>query len=206
MGWLLVLMSAMMLPLQLLNILDALVGGVWLAVLGEWRIIGSGLVFMIGGAFFCSIPLLLGSAFSFPGLKMWESGNFLLRIISLPFLVVGVSWTYVVMTVWAFGAFLILLKGMGETSNPLPYLLWAYAAANGPWAYMLQKDLQAGNDSGVIALFFLQIACITLAVGIWLEIDWLSAMFWLIMAVSLVIGLLKVALAMLWDARHPDTS
>ena len=52
MGWLLVLMSAMMLPLQLLNILDALVGGVWLAVLGEWRIIGSGLVFMIGGAFF----------------------------------------------------------------------------------------------------------------------------------------------------------
>ena len=52
MGGLLVLMSAMMLPLQLLNILDALVGGVWLAVLGEWRIIGSGLVFMIGGAFF----------------------------------------------------------------------------------------------------------------------------------------------------------
>ena len=51
MGWILMLISAIAMPLMLFNMLGGVVGGVWLAFLGEWGKIGIGLACMIGGAF-----------------------------------------------------------------------------------------------------------------------------------------------------------
>ncbi len=187
---------------MLLNMLGGVVAGVWLAVLGDWKTIGTGVVGMIGGAMICSLLMLPGIVLALPAMRMWGSDSFLARIIAVPILLVGHSWTYIVMTAWAFGAFLVLLKGVPIDDKALPYLLWAYAVATTPWVFMLQKDVQAGNDHGSISVFFLQIACAALILGFWLEAFWLIIAFWIIMAISLLFGLVIMARLMYVEARQ----
>lgn len=182
--------------------LGVIVSGVWLAILGEWGVIGTGLIGIIGGALVCSFLMLPGMALTFPGMKMWESGSFLARVFSMPLLLVGLSWTYVAMTAWAFGSYMIVLKGVSMQENPLPFLLWAYAVATAPWVYMLQKDVQAGNYHGANSVFFLQIACVFLIFGFWFKAFLLVAAFWLIMAVSLLVGILKFVRLLYVESRQ----
>ncbi len=202
MGWLLMLMSAVTLPIMLLNIFGVVVGGVWLGILGEWGKVGIGIAGMVGGAFLCSILMLPGFALTIPGLALWVKGGVFARLLATPLLLIGHSWTYVVMTAWAFGAFLLLFKNVSVYGSILPYALWAYGVATAPWTYMLQKDVQAGNDHGAIGVFFLQIACVLLVLGSWLQIWWLSAAFWLVMALSLVVGVLNAGRLLFSEARR----
>jgi len=184
-------MTVLTMPLIIFNLLGGLVGGIWLAFLGEWATIGRGLAGMFGGALLCSFLMFLGMMFQMPGIKMWESRKFFARIFAIPMLLIGHAWIYIVMTGWAIGAFQIIFRDVSGQSSVLPHGLWAYAVAVGPWSFLLQKDVDAGNDHGEIPVFFLQIACICLVLGTWLEIKGLVISFWAIMAVSLIVGSLN---------------
>jgi hypothetical protein len=63
---------------------------------------------------------------------------------------IGVLWTYLVMTLlglFAFGYF----TGRWESDSFFPYLLLAYGVATGPWAYMASQE---DNAFSAISTFF----------------------------------------------------
>jgi hypothetical protein len=142
---------ALMIPLMLLNVFGGLVGGIWLAVLGRWSALFSGIGFLIAGAFILSILMLPGMLFAAPAAMAAEKGrNVIAAIFGLP----AILWTYAVMVGCCILTFSwIVSKGEGE----FPFLLWGYAVATGPWAFLASKDSQAGNDSSGIPLVFAQL-------------------------------------------------
>ena len=191
MHFILPLMAVISFPLMLLNFLGGIVGGIWLAILGEWGTLGIGVVGLFGGALFCSLLLLPGMALTVPSISAWERGG-VIRIVVLPFMIVGHLWTYLVMTAWGFGAFIMVLKGVSMDDNVLPYGLWAYAVSTSPWSYMAQKDIQSGNDHGTIPLFFLQVGCACLIFGFGFKLPIFILAFWALMAISMIVGLLRM--------------
>ena len=147
------LISLIFLPLALLNLLGGIVAGIWLAILGEWAGIGLGIAGLLGGALFCSLLLLPGFLISIPAVFLLSKGGlgkFLGFIIGM----IGLLWTYIVMSGWGMFAFDYFIK-RADASSYIPYLLWAYGVAIGPWTYMASKEQ---NDYSNISVFFLQIA------------------------------------------------
>ncbi|GAB3739951.1 hypothetical protein GCM10028794_24110 [Silanimonas algicola] len=156
------LFNVLMIPLIAMNFIGGLVGVVWLLVLGQWSALGTALVLLIGGAFFCGLALLPGLLASGPALMMYDKGG-ASRIASYPLMLAGLLWTHSVMIVWAFGAFAYFRK-LSDSGSLVPMMLIAYLVATAPWSYMAQKDVQSGNESSLASIFFLQASCFIAAV------------------------------------------
>ena len=198
-----VLMGTLSVPIMLMNFFGGLIGAIWLGVIGEWNILLIGGGILLAGALLCSLILMPGIAVSAACMAAWERAG-LLRILLAPFMVCGGLWTYVVMAAWGFGAFLLMFSGVPSPDDALPHALWAYAIGTSPWTYMMQKDLQAGNDHGVIPLFFLQLGCICLVLAFGLQLPALIAAFWGIMALSVIIGLVQLISAITSAAKSAE--
>lgn len=151
--------ALIMLPLMLLNTFGGIIAGIWLAILGEWGTIGTGLVLAIGGPFFLSIPLGLSMLVLVPMLQFLEKIKN--PILQAPFAAIGASVTLAVMVAWCYLCMFLLLED-ATSSSIFPLLLWTYGAVTGPFVYMAQKDQQAGggNEYSLLALFFYQIGFI----------------------------------------------
>ena len=180
---------------MILNFFGAIVGFVWLAILGKWSIIGLALALGIGGPVVISLLLLPGMAASYPGLMLWKKIGIFSKIAALPLMAGGFLWTWAVMGGWAFFSFYLITKGVFRSGITAPYLLAAYFAATGPWMYLAQKDTQSGNNYSLSAVFFLQIATIVFGVGLWLRADgWHGIAAGLILLAGILFQLLEV-----WD-------
>jgi hypothetical protein len=70
---------------------------------------------------------------------------------------IGLVWTYLVMSGWGIFSFNYFVN-RSDAESYIPYLIWAYGVAIGPWAYMASKD---ANEYSTISVFFLQVAAIT---------------------------------------------
>jgi hypothetical protein len=145
-----------MVPLMILNIFGGIASGIWLAILGEWGGIGAGLLASIGGAFFCSLLLIPGMIVTFPAIFLMDKGG-IFKVLGFLFGMVGLIWTYVVMSGWGIFSFNYFVN-RSDASSYIPYLIWAYGVAIGPWAYMASKE---ANGFSAVSVFFLQIASIT---------------------------------------------
>ena len=62
-------------PLSLLNIFGGVVSGVWLAILGEWRVIGTGVLALFVSGMALGLAMMPGLIFSLPAAAMLERGN-----------------------------------------------------------------------------------------------------------------------------------
>jgi MFS family permease len=148
--------ALIMLPLMLLNTFGGIIAGIWLAIFGEWEIIGKGLLLAIGGPFFLSIPLGLSMLILVPMVMFLEKIKN--PILQAPFAAIGVSLTIAVMIAWCYLCMFLLLNG--TASNLIfPLLLWTYGAVTAPFIFLAQKDQQAGggNEYSLLSLFFYQI-------------------------------------------------
>ena len=65
------------LPLLLLNSFSGIVGGIWLAFIGDWGSIGLAILALFIGAFSCAILLLPGLLFAAPAAVLIEKGGLL---------------------------------------------------------------------------------------------------------------------------------
>ena len=54
--------------LAFFNLFGGLVAAVWLAILGEWRLIGAGILYMLFGTFLISVALIPGMILGAPAL------------------------------------------------------------------------------------------------------------------------------------------
>ena len=97
-----------------------------------------------------------GMIVTFPAIFLMDKGGILK---ALGFLVgmVGVIWTYVVMSGWGIFSFNYFVN-RSDADSYIPYLIWAYGVAIGPWAYMASKE---ANGCSTRTVFFLQVAAIT---------------------------------------------
>lgn len=143
-------------PLMMLNLLGGLVSGVWLAILGEWSILLSGIAIMMLGTFVLSIALLPSIGLGMLGIGLLERGS---RAGFLLFGGLSLACVYAVMTIWGVGIlYLFLIKA--DYSSFWPTLIWSYGIAVGPWTYMAQKE---NNPASMMSAFFMQAGYITMA-------------------------------------------
>lgn len=177
------------LPLMLFNFLSGIVGGIWLAFLGEWDLVLIGVGLAFAGAMAVSLLLLPSMIFLAPIAASERAASN--KLIVLPLAVLSVGYTYMVMGIWALAIFWYFSHN-SKSAALFPMLLWSYSCATGAWSYLAQKDLQAGNDQAAMSSFFNQIGCLSLMLYVYLyrpnlEIKEMAIWFGVPMALSLII-------------------
>jgi MFS family permease len=198
------LMGLVAFPILLLNFLAPLIGGIWLATLGEWRFIGIGVAYMLGGTLACGIAMLPGLPFAAAAASAAERGKgFLAFIVGLPALL----WTLII----ACGSCAYLIHFASEQidyqNSAMPYMLWALSFATTPWDYLAMKDQQASHPNDVpssgITATFLNMGCIAAVVGfLFFERSSLIEIA-VVIAVALAIGqMINLVLTVLMDRER----
>ncbi len=128
---------------MILNFAGGIVGGIWLATIGQWHLLGYGLVGIISSSFLLGLALLPGMAFLVPASMAVERNRF---VTAGCFAALGNIWTYGVLTAWCVGSFLLIVPAH-KSGSLWPYLLWSYSVATGPWTYMASREAQADSNS-----------------------------------------------------------
>lgn len=149
-------------PLMILNMLGGLVGGIALAIQGEWGLLFAGIAWAFVAPFLLSIAMMPGMIFV--PLSQWasERDNTVVALLAgLPSLV----WTYVVVTASSILAFRYVV---GHSDTGFLHLLWAYSVTTGPWSFLANKDRQAGNDASTTLMFFIQMGTVAMMVVSWM--------------------------------------
>lgn len=154
---LMLIANAFMIPVFLLNLLGGVVGGVWLAALGDWGSIGWGVGAMAVGGFAVSIALLPGVLLAGPAVLCINKGW---NVPAYGLLLLSNSYTSAVMAAWCLGT-LLFFGGRATTDSAIPLLLWSYSVGTGVWTWLARKDSQGGGgEASLVSAFFLQIAFI----------------------------------------------
>ena len=170
-------------PLMMINFLGGVVSFIWLAVLGEWGIIGYGIASLIISTFCIGIAmwpgLLLGFLWASLYKKGYKFGAYLLQLLSL-------LHTFIVLSAWCL-VVLFIFTGSADSTSFIPVLLWSYGIATAPIASMAQKEQ---NIYAFMSAFFAQISYIIIVLIIIFSKASLadaSIVFGIIMAVGLII-------------------
>jgi hypothetical protein len=143
--FLIALGALLSIPLAVLNWTSAIVGGIWLGTLGEWRLLAFGGLTMFCGVYLLSLVLMIGVGITLVGMKLSQTA----RVLGAPFYITAGLLNFaitVVATVIVFDT-AINLHAHG---NVWPYLLWSYAVATTPWMYMAQREVRADPKSGAV--------------------------------------------------------
>ena len=150
-------LTALSVPIMLLNLLGGIVSGIWLAILGEWNEIFRGILFMVVSGFAISIALMPSLLFAAPAAMAIQKGKKLLGIF---FGSLSVLYTFVLMTIWC--VWIMWLFGSSANDRSLiPLLIWSYGVALAPWMWLAQKDQQGGgNEYSLFTIFFAQVSYI----------------------------------------------
>ena len=155
----LMLFTALGIPLAILNMLGGVVSGIWLATLGEWGSIGYGILAMVVSGFALGIALMPSIIFAAPAAYFAEKGiMFLFYIFAFP------SSIYVValMTTWC-GAVLYFFAMRATSDTWIPILNGSYGVALGPRQWMAQKDAQGGGgEASMASTFFAQVGYVVM--------------------------------------------
>jgi hypothetical protein len=124
------------------------VGGVWLAILGEWSSVGVGLVSALAGASVISLGLMPGLAFAA------GAGSERPRVAVASGLLAGV-WATAAITAWCTLVVTVLLS-KADSAAIFPHVILAYSAAAAPIAVLSEKEEHRGNQyASIITLFLL---------------------------------------------------
>ena len=149
-----------MMPLVFLNIFSGIIAFIWLAVVGEWSIIGYGVLGLLVGHFVISILLMPGIIFMLPLPFFFSKG---LSFLGLIFGIVNLVYTNIIFCFWCIGSFFFFGTQITDSSIFIPLVLWSYNVAIGPINYLASKE---PNDGTQLVNFFVQIACSCLIIQI----------------------------------------
>lgn len=146
------LVALLSIPLLLLNFGGAILGGVWLAILGEWKLIGIAVVLVFTAHWILTILMIPGMLISAIALKLSERQGF-------GFLVAGFlsqAYTNFLMFVtcaaaWFVCSYFYFQHEFEVGFGYLPYLLLSWGMALGPWQFFASKEQD--NEFTAITLF-----------------------------------------------------
>lgn len=132
------LVEMLTVPILLLNAIGGIVGGVWLAIAGEWRLIGVGLLLLVTAPWTLSILMLLSMPIAGIAVYLYSKKNPLGHIFGF----LAQFYTNLLILGTCLLAFLFCSRFYSGTSviGYLPYLLWSWGMALGPWQFFASKE------------------------------------------------------------------
>lgn len=136
-------------PIMFLNMVGGIVGGIWLAILGEWRLLGIGILLVFILPSILSLLMMPGLAISVFTVILYEKKNPLRHIVGY----IAQLYTNILIVLTCIFAFFICSSyyaGNIELGY-IPYLLWSWGMALGPWQFFASKE--PDNEFTAITLF-----------------------------------------------------
>jgi hypothetical protein len=179
------ILTAVSIPLMLLNVFGGVIAGVWLAILGKWGTIIGGICLMIASTWLIGLALMPSWLFLMPAAYFAERRK---TVLFAFFGALGSAYTLALVTVWCCSVLFVFLN-KATASDFLPRVLWSYGVAIGPWGYMASKD-QGESFASTLSTFLAQIAYIVvvlLAATVGLTLTESLKIFGAFMAVGLLI-------------------
>lgn len=144
--------ATLTIPLLILNMTSGIIGGIWLAIRGEWSLVVFGIGAMFFGGFFLGFSLLIGAAIAALGTKISSV------VIRYSLFALGFVFNFAVMVGWAISTFTFSIDR--PQNNIWPYLLWGYSIATVPWVSMARGDNSEGTVMWISASQFGALAVI----------------------------------------------
>jgi len=184
-------LSIIVMPLIILNIFSGIVGGIWLAIIGQWKLIIAGLLLSIVMPYIYAIVSLPGIGLSVVAVSAGEKGS-KLGVLILSFL--SSIYDYALLSVWSLFVLLFFIQRM-ESGSFIPYLLWAYSTVMAPLGFMASKEPPDSTGTS-LGLFFVEICFIVLAILWILSIPFNSTILiisCLVIVFSLIVSILAVS-------------
>jgi len=148
--------TALSVPLFILNMLGGIVSGIWLAILGEWGAVGLGILFFFVSTWLLAFALMPSLLFAAPAAYCAERGKTFGLVC---FGALSSLYILALVTVWCCGILFLFVKD-ATASSLIPRLIWSYGVATGPWAYMASKDQgpQGEGFASTLATFLAELA------------------------------------------------
>lgn len=187
MGIFLRFLSGLIIPIGLFNMFGGIVSGIWLAILGEWNLIGYGILALLVSGVGLSFVMAPGLIFlTGPAVILLEKGH---KISGSIFGLLSAFYTNGILTAWCI---LVLFYFINHTNadSIIPGFIWSYGIATSPIAWLAQKDQQSGNKYSMITTFFISLAYILTILAILLagaSLMNILILFGVIMSISLIV-------------------
>lgn len=153
---LMVIFSALLIPIIILLCAADIISGIWLAVLGEWRVIGIGLGILLVSAMPLGFAMMPGGLlFGVPAMRCAEAGR---RLGLYVFGFLSSLYIAAVVTTWCIAIF-CLFHRMAHDGVLTPVMFWSYGVAIGPLAWLANHDKKAGHgDASLASVVFASVA------------------------------------------------
>jgi len=129
--------------------LASFIGGVWLAILGEWKLIGIGILFLIASPWILSILMIPALISGLGGSYFYEKRK--LNFLGYVLIFVSQFYKNVLIVITCVFSFLISLSFCTGNNSNIPYLLWSWGIALVPWQFLASKE--PDNDYSAIIVF-----------------------------------------------------
>lgn len=180
------LLSVLAVPLGILNIFGGIISGIWLAILGEWGLIGYGILALLGSGMGLGLAMAPALIFAAPTAAMLEKGN---KVGVYFFVLLSTIYTVGILTAWCILVLVYYIKH-ADADSIIPVLIWSYGIATGPIVWLAQKDLQSGNEYAMVTTIFIEVAYILTILAILLVgVSLLNvlALFGVVMSIGLIV-------------------
>jgi hypothetical protein len=142
-------------PILILNFFGFFVSGIWLLVIGQWRMVVAGFLSIVVANFAIGIALLPGAILAGPAVYMAKK-RITIGLYFFGFL--SAIYTYTVITAWC-GAVTFTLLRDAPSGALWPLLIWAYGITTAPWTLMARRE---GSITALLAGLMVQVAYIVM--------------------------------------------
>ncbi len=180
--------SASMVPIMVMNFLSGIVGGAWLLLLGQWRVVLLG--FLTGMMFpwaYSIIALVQGVLFIVPTTFLLKK----VRPVGMVMAFLNSFFGHAVGIFWGVVVFIHAFSLAHRTDNiSLPFFLYGWTVAIGPFQYMASKEPPDALGT-YLALYLFQLSYLLLIAAYFMHIAWLWLPSILILTICFEIYLLK---------------
>ena len=191
-----------MLPLMILSVLAGIGAMAWLAYLDQWIVLGIGAALLLLAIFALAIALMPVILLAAPAEALYEKGW---RAPGLLFGGLALLYVNLLITTWCVAILWYAIARIPAAdlivptlANPsVPTLMWAYAVAIAPWAYIASKE---GRLDSSVTFFFCQLGCLAMGLMVFLgyrSLYELTAVFAGVMALGLIASLVSMGAASL---------
>lgn len=182
------LIAVSLVPIVALNILGGITGGIWLLVLGEWKLVLIAVLVGVAFPFAYSAIILFQTPLAGLTLHLREKNrNVLASAIGFISMLIG----HAINLAWVTLVFFLALK-YSEGQNVIAYLLFGWEVAVGPFQYMARGE-PPDSVGTYVALYLLGLSYLILALFYFLSILSFALPLIIVITLAAEVYLLKVA-------------
>jgi len=135
--------AGVMIAFTLFIIGAPILAAAWLAVLGQWKAIGMGVVFFVTGLTVFAVALLPVAVLGGAGVRAAEAGRTFLAGVATMCMTV---YLCALMVTWC-ALMLLYFRDMANRSTLSPILLWSCMPAVGPWMFIARHGQQEPGEN-----------------------------------------------------------